>query len=453
MRVGLVSAHGGASIGGDPGRLDGGGQPLTGTWQHIARLAAELAELGHDVRVFQRWTEPDLPPACQRDGYQLVRAPVGPPARLGTGDLLAYLPEFGRWLARQWDDQTWTPDVVHGHFWPGGLAAASAVNHSSGVPLVQTFHSIGNHQLRQLGGDYRGPQARIALEQALSRVVDAAIAQCTEEVDEIARMGRDRASVAMIPPGVDTKRFAPANDPPTRRRRRMLAVGELVPGAGHDELIGALRLVGDVDLLIAGGPDRADLDGDPGARRLRELAGRCGVAEQVELVGAVPAEEMPQLYRSVDVVVCVSRYAPVGTVALEAMACGIPVVGYARGGVADCVVDAVTGRLVPAGDVRALGVTLRRLLADDAERFAYGHAAIDRVRCRYSWERTAAAVERLYQRVLGVRGVLVPTGSSPAVATPDGDSVEPVEVELDLVAIEAAEAATTAPAATPVRAA
>lgn len=450
MRVGLVSAHGGASIGGDPGCPGDTGQPLTGTWQHIARLATELSRLGHDVRVFQRWTEPDLPPTSQRDGYQIVRIPVGPPARLATGDLLAYLPELGRWLARYWgDDGPWNPDVVHGHFWPGGLAAASAVNHG-GIPLVQTFHSIGSHQLRQLGSGYRGPQARIALEQALCRVVDAAVAQCTEEVDELARMGRDRASVAMIPPGVDTARFTPDNDPPTRRRRRLLAVGGLVPGAGHDDLIGALRLVGDVDLLIAGGPARADLDDDPGARRLRELADRCGVGEQVEFVGAVPAEEMPQLYRSVDLVVCASRYAPVGTVALEAMACGIPVVGYAHGGVADCVVDAVTGRLVPVGDVRALGVTLRRLLADDAERFAYGHAAVDRVRCRYSWERTAAAIERLYQRLSGPRGDLVPTGSSSGAVVPDGESVEPVDVELDLAAIEAA---ATAPAATPARAA
>jgi D-inositol-3-phosphate glycosyltransferase len=450
MRVGLVSAHGGASIGCDPGRLGDSGQPLTGTWQHIARLATELSRLGHDVRVFQRQTEPDLPQTSQRDGYQIVRIPIGPPARLATADLLAYLPELGRWLAGHWgDDGSWTPDVVHGHFWPGGLAAASAVNHV-GIPLVQTFHSIGSHQLRQLGSGYRGPQARIALEQALCRVVDAAVAQCTEEVDELARMGRDRASVAMIPPGVDTARFTPDNDPPARRRRRLLAVGGLVPGAGHDDLIEALRLVGDVDLLVAGGPHRADLDDDPGARRLRELADRCGVGEQVELVGAVPAEEMPQLYRSVDLVVCASRYAPAGTVALEAMACGIPVVGYAHGGVADCVVDAVTGRLVAPGDVRALGVTLRRLLADDAERFAYGHAAVDRVRCRYSWERTAAAIDRLYQRVLGPRGGLVPTGSSSGVVVPDGESVEPVEVELDLAAIEAA---ATAPAATPARAA
>ncbi|WFE26913.1 glycosyltransferase [Solwaraspora sp. WMMD791] len=459
MRVALVSAHGGASLrradpDRDPARcpadVNPAGQPLTGTAAHIARLARELAALGHEVRVHERWTDPDEPHTVERDGYQLVRIPAGPPTRLPTADLLAYLPELGRALAGQWRAGQWTPDVVHGHFWPGGLAAASAVADSR-IPLVQTFHSVGSHQQRMLGSGYRGPQVRIALERALGRVVDAAVAQCTEEVDELARLGRDRASVVLIPPGVDTARFTPDPDPPRRRRRRLLAVGDLVPGAGHDALLGALRLVGDADLIIVGGPPRAELADDPGARRLIELAHRYGVADRIELAGLVPAEEMPQLYRSVDVVVCAARYAPVGTVALEAMACGIPVVGYAHGGVADCVVDSVTGRLVPVGDVRALGVTVRRLLADEAERFAFGHAGIDRVRCRYSWERTAAAVERLYQRVLGLRGT-PEAASTAAVALPDGESVAPVELELDLTAIDA-DAIEPAPTAAAVRAA
>ncbi|MFY1633921.1 glycosyltransferase [Solwaraspora sp. WMMB335] len=459
MRVGLVSAHGGVSIGcdlvdRDPAHRDPDGRILTGTGQHIARLAAELVALGHDVRVYQRWTAPDEPAVREHDGYQVVLIPVGPPAPLPTGDFLADLPQAGRWLAEQWDAGQWVPDLVHGHFWPGGLAAAAATG-PTGIPLVQTFHSIGSQQQRQLGAEYRGPQVRIPLERALSRVVDAAVAQCTDEVEELARMGRDRASVVMIPPGIDTARFTPDSDPPQRRRRRVLAVGDLTPGYGHEDVIRALRLASDVDLLIAGGPSRAALNGHPAARRLRELAQRCAVADQVELVGAVPAAEMPQLYRSVDVVACTARYAPSGTVALEAMACGIPVVGYAHGGVADCVVDAVTGCLVPVGDVRALGVTLRRLLASEAERFAYGHAAVDRIRCRYGWERAAAATERLYQRVIGLRGPLVPAGSSSAAPLPDGDSIEPVDIEIDLAAIEAAEAtaASAASTVTPARAA
>ncbi|MDG4767645.1 glycosyltransferase [Solwaraspora sp. WMMD406] len=461
MRVGLVSAHGGASIGRDPGNRDGAhldttGRASTGTRQHIDRLAAELARLGHDVRVYQRRSTPDEPPDDERGGYRVISVPVGPPHDLGTADLLGHLPEIGSWLAGQWQRGDWSPDVVHGHFWPGGLAVASAVGRTS-VPLVQTFHSVGSQQQRVLGPDYRGPRVRVALEQALSRVVDAAIAQCTDEVDELARMGRDRASVAMIPPGVDIDRFCPDTEERPRRRRRILSVGGLTAGYGHDDLIRCLRLVGDADLIVAGGPAPTALGGHPDAHRLRALADRCGVTDQVELLGVVAAQEMPELYRSVDLVVCASRYAPAGTVALEAMACGVPVVGYAHGGVGDCVVDSVTGRLVPVGDVRSLGLTVRRLLADDAERFAYGHAAIDRVRCRYSWERTATAVERLYHRVLGLRGRCVPVGSVSGAEPPDGDSVELVDVEINLAEVETTEivdaAASGDPAATRARAA
>src|SRR5690606_8126964 len=119
----------------------------------------------------------------------------------------------------------------------------------------------------------------------------------------------------------------------------------------------------DAELVIVGGPADADLDGHDEARRLRDLAERTGVGEQVRLIGAVPNDELPGWYRSADVVACAPHYACAGRVTLEAMACGVPVVGYALGGIADMVVDEVTGQLVPPGDVRALGMTLRRLLA------------------------------------------------------------------------------------------
>ncbi len=142
--------------------------------------------------------------------------------------------------------------------------------------------------------------------------------------------------------------------------------------------------------------------------RSRDLARASGVDSQVTLVGQVPHEQMPRWYRSADLVACAMRYATRGPAPLEAMACGVPVVGYALGAIADTVVDEVTGRLVRPGDIRGLGMTLRRLLADDASRFAFRHAAVDRVRCRYTWDRTAGALERLYTRVLGRRGKLAP---------------------------------------------
>jgi glycosyltransferase involved in cell wall biosynthesis len=310
-----------------------------------------------------------------------------------------HVPEFGRWLTDHWSGG-WAPDVVHGHFWIGGLAAASAVRETS-IPMVQTFHSLGAEQLRHLGQDYAGPGERIPLERALTRAVDLAVAQSTDEVDELTRMGLQRASVAVVPAGVDTEVFSPEGESaPRERRPRILSVGSLEPGHGQEDVIRAMRLVGDAELVIVGGPPRGGLATHAEARRLLELAEQTGVGDLVAFVGAVPHDQMPAWYRSADVVAATPRYAPAGQVPLEAMACAVPVVGYALGGIADTVVDEVTGRLVPPGDVRSLGVTLRRLLADEAQRFAYAHAAVDRVRCSYTWDRTAGALERLYERVV-----------------------------------------------------
>ncbi|MFG3711352.1 glycosyltransferase [Micromonospora sp. NPDC047730] len=390
MRVGLVCAHAGP-----PRRADA---PTVGTHQHIARVAAELAARGHDVRVYERRDDPGLPDTATVDGYRVERVPVGPAAPIPTAELVPHVAGFGTWLADRWAGD-WQPEVVHGHYWIGGLAAAHAVRETD-TPVVQTFHSLGVEQLRHLGGQYDGPGERIPLERALTRAVDIAVAQCNDEVDELTRMGLQRASVAMVPAGVDTEQFHPDGEAaPRDQRARILSVG-LSAGHGQEDLIRAMRLVGDAELVIAGGPPAEQLAGHAEARRLRELAERNGVADQVSLVGAVPHEQMATWYRSADVVACTPHYSSAGRVSLEAMACGVPVVGYAMGGIADAVVDEVTGRLVPPGDVRVLGVTLRRLLSDNAGRFAYGHAAVDRVRCSYTWERTAGALERLYERVV-----------------------------------------------------
>ncbi|HEX5540301.1 MAG TPA: glycosyltransferase [Micromonospora sp.] len=390
MRVGLVCPTP------PPNRPD---HCATGPRESVAYAAAELTARGHDVRVYERRDDPDVPPTVETDGYVVERVPAGPFTRVPSSKLVHHVPEFSRWLADRWSGD-WTPEVVHGHFWIGGLAAASAVRETS-IPVVQTFHSLGTEQQRHLGEAYEGPGERIPLEKALVRVIDLAVAHSTDEVDELTRMGLERASVAVVPVGVDTNRFHPEGEAvPRGQRPRILSVTSMEAGHGQDDLIQAMQLVSEAELVIVGGPPKESLAEQAEARRLTALAQRAGAGERVRHVGAVPHEEMPAWYRSADVVVCTTQYACAGRVPLEAMACGVPVVGYAVGGIADTVVDEVTGRLMPPGNVRTLGVSLRRLLADEAQRFAYGHAAVDRVRCSYTWERAAGVLERLYERVL-----------------------------------------------------
>jgi glycosyltransferase involved in cell wall biosynthesis len=251
------------------------------------------------------------------------------------------------------------------------------------------------------GAKDTSPPERVGYERALGRAVDRVIAQCRDELAELVRLGVPRSRISVVPSGVDLDRFTPEGPvaPHDAGRPRILTVGRLVERKGYAELIQAMRLVPRAECVIVGGPPEADLDGDPLARQLRELARKCRVAGRVRLVGAVPREEMPHWYRSADVVVCAPWYEPFGLTPLEAMACGVPVVATAVGGLTDTVVDELTGELVPARDPAALGLTLRKVLDDPVRRLAYGTAAVDRVRQCYSWHRTADQLASIYAAV------------------------------------------------------
>jgi D-inositol-3-phosphate glycosyltransferase len=239
----------------------------------------------------------------------------------------------------------------------------------------------------------------------IGRSVARTIATCTDEVFELVRMGVPRHTVTVVPCGVDIEHFRPGPVPRLGQRPRILSVGRLIERKGFDLLIRALRRVAQAELVIAGGPDREMLQEDPEARRLRALAQKLQVSDRVYLLGRVARPDMPALLRSASVVACVPWYEPFGIVPLEAMACGVPVVAAAVGGLTDTVVDGVTGVLVPPRRLDLLALALNRLLEDPVQRDAYGVAGADRARSRYSWERIAADTARVYESVLLSRAV------------------------------------------------
>jgi glycosyltransferase involved in cell wall biosynthesis len=175
-------------------------------------------------------------------------------------------------------------------------------------------------------------------------------------------------------------------------------VGRLVERKGFEDLIRAMPAVPGAECVIVGGQP----DDEPYARRLHDLAERCGVGDRVRLAGSVPTQDMPRWYRSADVLAATPWYEPFGLTPLEAMACGVPVVGTAVGGLVDTVVDGVTGDLVPPRNPRALGTALRRLLADDMRRYGYSAAAADRAGHSYSWRRVATQLAAVYAAVAGL---------------------------------------------------
>jgi glycosyltransferase involved in cell wall biosynthesis len=397
MRIAMVSEHAGplAALGG----VDAGGQNV-----HVAALSAALAAHGHDVTVYTRRDDPDLPERVRTEqGYDVVHVTAGPARAVPKDDLLPYMGEFARFLEQQWYDER--PDVVHAHFWMSGLASVLAAR-KVGVPVVQTYHALGTVKRRHQGAEDTSPAERIAIERMIGREADRIAATCDDEVTELMRMGVQRSRISVVPCGVDPARFQP--DGPAEHRRyphRIVSVGRLVPRKGFQDLITALRSMPETELVIAGGP--VDVESDPEARRLAAHAARVGVRDRLWLAGQVSRDAMPALLRSADVVACVPWYEPFGIVPLEAMACGVPVVASAVGGLTDTVVDGVTGVLVSPRDPAALARALHSLLADGARREACGLAGLDRVSVRYTWDRIAEDTQRVYERVTVGQAVAV----------------------------------------------
>ncbi|WP_433306299.1 glycosyltransferase [Actinoplanes sp. CA-030573] len=395
MRIAMISEHASplAALGG----VDAGGQNA-----HVAELSAALAADGHDLRIYTRRDGPDLPdvvPVGAR--VDVVHVPAGPAEPLPKDELLPHMGAFAAWMAEDWADHR--PDVAHAHFWMSGLATVTAAR-AWDVPVVQTYHALGSVKRRHQGSADTSPPQRIGYERALGRAVDQIVVQCNDEIAELVRIGAPRSRMVLIPSGVNADRFNPDGPvAPRGDRPRILTVARLVERKGVEDLIQALRKVPRAELVVVGGPPAGELAGDPYARRLLAVADRCRVADRVRLVGGVAAHEMPAWYRSADVLAATPWYEPFGLTALEAMACGVPVVASAVGGLVDTVVDGVTGDLVPPRDPGTLALTLRRLLSDDNRRISYGAAAVDRAARSYAWPRVADRLTSTYQELVDAR--------------------------------------------------
>ncbi|MBE1584716.1 glycosyltransferase [Nonomuraea angiospora] len=394
MKIDLISEHADplAPVGG----VDSGGQNV-----HVAELARALAGRGHTVVVHTRRSSERQPRSViMAPGVTVEYVTAGPPVPLPKDELPPYLGEFAARLADRWAASP--PDVVHAHFWMSGQAALQA---AGGVPVVQTFHALGTVKRRWQGDADTSPAHRIDTERAIGRRADAVLATCGDEVAELRAMGVPERRIAVVPCGVDLSVFRPDGPvAPGTGGRMILSIGRLVPRKGVDTVIRALRRIPDADLVIAGGGED-----DEEAVRLYELARAYGLERRVHVIGSVPREHVPALMRSADVLVAVPWYEPFGMVAIEAMACGVPVVASAVGGHLDTV--AGCGVLVPPRRPRALARALSDVLDHPRRRAELAAAGALRARERYGWARVAELTEAVYTQVIdGTVGRLAALG-------------------------------------------
>jgi D-inositol-3-phosphate glycosyltransferase len=393
MRVAMVSEH--ASPLADLGGVDAGGQNV-----HVASLGAALADHGVDVVIHTRRDDAQLPRrVALAPGVVVDHVPGGPPRPVPKDELLPHMVDFAEDLRQSWAADP--PDVVHAHFWMSGLAALDAAA-ALDIPVVQTFHALGVVKRRHQGAKDTSPGPRISAEAMIARRAVHLVATCTDEVSELVNIGADPGKVSVIPCGVDLTLFRPDGpcDERTSGRRRLVVVSRLVERKGIGNVIEALPAVPDTELIIAGGAPATEFESDPEVRRLRRLAEIHGVSDRVTLRGQVNRNDLPALLRSADIVVCVPWYEPFGIVPLEAMACGVPVVASAVGGLLDTVVDGRTGVHVPPRCPALLGPVLARLLDDPEGRRKMGAAGARRAQTHYGWPTVAGATLDTYASLL-----------------------------------------------------
>ena len=375
----------------------------------LSELTRKLASQGHQVTVYTQKNLPGLPEQAElHQGVRVKHIDAGSVAgEPDDADLLEQVPAFSGPLRSHW--QSDRPDIVHALRWTSGLAALAAAR-DLGIPVVQEFNSLcvterrAAASLRDEPGAVKADgasAARIRLEPAIGRSATAVVATNSAEVSGLASLGVQRSSIRVVPWGVDTDLFTPEG-PVARRngRPRLLATADLTERRPLETLLRALTKVPGAELLIVGGPAEADLPDNDNYIKLAKFAAKLGVADRVIFTGEVGYAALPPLLRSADLVVSTCQYEPSGTSSLQAMACGTPVIAPPVGGHMDAVVDGTTGIIVQPDRPALLAQRIRQLLAHPMLIEAYGVAAADRVRSRYSWDRIAGETIAVYDRVM-----------------------------------------------------
>ena len=386
-----------------PGTRDSGGMNV-----YIRELSRQLCRRAHTMDIFTRRTDPDSPQVVEIDERTRVIQVRAGPFGAEKGSLRRYLPQFRSGLIRFQEEQGRAYDLIHSHYWLSAWVG-QALKARWSVPHVIMFHTLGEAKNRAHLSE-REPDYRIAGERLLAQGADRVI--CASEGERkvlIEHYGVSPLRAVQVPCGVDTDHFRPRSRAAARRRLGLpadeplvLYVGRIEPLKGIDILLrAAAEMEGRFCLLVVGG----DSKDSRRKSELRRLAEEIGITERVFFQDAVSHERLPLYYNAADICVVPSYYESFGLVALEAMACAVPVVASRVGGLLETVRDGETGYLVPWRCPEPFAERLEMLLANEPLRRSLGRMARAAVE-RFRWSEVATRVEDVYHELVSqYRGV------------------------------------------------
>jgi D-inositol-3-phosphate glycosyltransferase len=397
-----------------------GGKDTGGMNVYVRDLTKQLGRMGVQVDVFTRSQDEHVPHVLHNLGYgnRVVHVPAGPEVPLPKPQLASYIPEFVEGVLEFTGHRNLRYDLIHSHYWMSGIAALGLKSNWN-VPVIHMFHTLGMMKQRvarskvDVDGDYR-----LDGERQVIQLADRIIAATPAELAQLQWLYQaDVSHVVVIPPGVDLSRFYPIHPEEAKEfigvppcDRMLLFVGRIEPLKGLDTLIEAIALMRKNEAfencplclaVIGGDPQVSDEDMSAEMVRLQDLREQLGLEDLITFLGKRSQDTLPYYYSAAEAVVMPSQYESFGMVALEAMACGTPVVASQVGGLAFLVQNGFNGFTVPVDEPQALANCLVDLIQEPDLREKMGKQAADFAQ-GYGWNVIAERILKVYSEALAL---------------------------------------------------
>jgi D-inositol-3-phosphate glycosyltransferase len=395
-----------------------GGKDTGGMNVYVKEVTRKLGRLGIHVDVFTRSQDEHVPHVLHDLGFgnRVVHVPAGPEIPLPKRELSSYLDEFVSGIINFSDSKSLNYDLIHSHYWMSGIAAIK-LSELWGIPFVQMFHTLGLMKNRvaqdpvEIEGDYR-----VVGEKKVLNAADRIVAATPAELAQLQWLYKAEINrIVVIPPGVDTHRFYPISKDEAKEyigvppcEKMLLFVGRIEPLKGLDVLLQAISIMrsrGVFDknpfclAVIGGEPDVSPDAMSVEMSRIQSLREQFGLEELVTFLGKRSQDTLPYYYSAAEAVIVPSQYESFGMVALEAMACGTPVVASQTGGLAFLIQDNVTGFTVPVDEPDALADQISILMNDPDLRQRMSNQALIAAQL-YDWEKVATRLISFYTEVV-----------------------------------------------------
>lgn len=407
MNIAFISEHASplAALGG----ADSGGQNV-----YVAKLAYQLGEMGHKVDIFTRWDNKALPLSVNlTPNVRVIHVKAGPKTFIPKEELLPHMNSFTQSMLSFLKYSQTTYDFVHAHHWMSALVAAD-IKQELKIPFVVTFHALEKVRLKYQKEVASLQAKRINVEEDVIKKCNYVIAECPQDRDDLITLyNADPRKIVTIPAGFDQKEFYPIDrilacsvlklDPSIKY---VLALSRMVPRKGIETIVrGFARFLKDnqssMKLLIVGGEsDLPDPEYTPEIARLTGIARDENIEESVIFTGRKDRSVLKYFYSVAEVFASTPWYEPFGITPLEAMACGVPVIGTRVGGIKFTVKDNETGYLIEPQKPQQFTKALEALVSNPYKLRIFKENGVKHVNEYFTWEKVARQMQALYQKVL-----------------------------------------------------